>query len=122
MLFASGLLVSLVRELGAQRRKLARLNEELDRANHPQKQRSPALDDAARGLRQAVESQFDDWGLTASEREVGWLLLKGLSTREIAELRSTQEKTARQQASSIYQKAGLSGRHAFAAWFIEDLM
>ncbi len=32
--------------------------------------------------------------------------------------RNTVEKTVRQQASSIYQKAGVSGRHAFAAWFL----
>jgi hypothetical protein len=36
--------------------------------------------------------------------------------------RSTQEKTVRQQASSIYKKAGVSGRHAFSAWFIEDIL
>ena len=39
-----------------------------------------------------------------------------------ADLRSTLEKTVRQQASSIYQKAGVSGRHAFAAWFLEDYL
>jgi len=32
------------------------------------------------------------------------------------------EKTVRQQASAIYSKAGLSGRHAFSAWFIEELL
>jgi DNA-binding NarL/FixJ family response regulator len=42
--------------------------------------------------------------LTGSEIEVGWLLLKGLSLKEIAIVRSTQEKTVRQQASSIDSK------------------
>jgi len=50
------------------------------------------------------------------------LLLKGLSIKEIAALRETHEKTVRQQASAIYRKAGVAGRHAFAAWFIEDLL
>jgi DNA-binding NarL/FixJ family response regulator len=53
---------------------------------------------------------------------VAILLLKGLSFKEIAGVRETREKTVRQQASSIYKKAGVSGRHAFAAWFIEDFL
>ncbi len=50
------------------------------------------------------------------------VLLKGFSLKEISALRGTAEKTIRQQASSIYQKSGVSGRHAFAAWFIEDFL
>lgn len=50
------------------------------------------------------------------------LLLKGLSFKEIASVRDTMEKTVRQQASTIYRKANVSGRHAFSAWFIEDLL
>ncbi len=53
---------------------------------------------------------------------LGWLLLKGLSLREISIIRETQEKTVRQQASSIYKKSGVNGRHAFSAWFIEDIL
>ena len=62
------------------------------------------------------------WGLTKSEQEVAMLLLKGLSFREISEVRDTKEKTVRQQASSIYVKANVDGRHEFAAWFLEDFM
>ena len=75
-----------------------------------------------RQLGEVVAKQFADWDLTASEKEVGWLLLKGLSLKEIAAVRNTLEKTVRQQASAIYRKAGLSGRHAFSAWFIEELL
>ena len=50
------------------------------------------------------------------------LLLKGLSFREIAAVRQTREKTVRQQASAIYGKSGLEGRHEFAAWFLEDFL
>jgi len=45
-----------------------------------------------------------------------------LSFKEIAAVRKTLEKTVRQQASSIYKKAGVSGRHEFSAWFIEDIL
>ena len=78
--------------------------------------------EARRKLGHVVAQQFSEWGLTDSEREVGWLLLKGLSLKEIALVRQTQEKTVRQQASSIYRKSGVSGRHAFSAWFIEDIL
>jgi len=72
-------------------------------------------------LAEAIARQFADWGLSRSESEVGRLLLKGLSIREIAAVRNTQEKTVRAQASSLYKKASLEGRHAFAAWFLEDI-
>lgn len=122
LFFATGLLFALIRALRAQKRELAQLRVELESARQPEMERSPVVNEAAMGLREAVETQFREWNLTTSEREVGWLLLKGLSVKEIAAVRSTQEKTARQQASAIYQKAELPGRHAFAAWFIEDLI
>jgi DNA-binding CsgD family transcriptional regulator len=50
------------------------------------------------------------------------LLLKGLSLKEIASVRGTKEMTVRQQASSIYNKSNLGGRHEFSAWFLEDFL
>ena len=50
------------------------------------------------------------------------LLLKGLSTREVAAVRSTSERTVREQARSVYVKAGLTGRAALSAFFLEDLL
>jgi DNA-binding CsgD family transcriptional regulator len=83
---------------------------------------SAELREARQRFGAAVRQQLLEWNLTASEQEVALLLLKGLSLREIAELRQTREKTVRQQASSIYAKSGLDGRHAFAAWFLEDVL
>ena len=74
------------------------------------------------GMKIEMEKQFDDWGMTAAEREVGLLILKGLSHREIASLRQTSETTVRQQARSIYSKANLPGKVAFSAYFLEDLV
>jgi DNA-binding CsgD family transcriptional regulator len=91
-------------------REVVILREQLEEVrNLPQ----PAeVVEARRRLGEVISSQFSDWKLTASEREVGLLLLKGFSLKEIAALRGTSEKTIRQQASSVYKKAGLSGRHA----------
>jgi DNA-binding CsgD family transcriptional regulator len=74
------------------------------------------------GLSQAIDRQLSEWKLTASEKEIAFLLLKGLSLKEIAEVRSTAEKTARTQSMSIYAKAGLAGRSELSAYFLEDLL
>ena len=75
-----------------------------------------------KGLGSAIDSQFDRWQLTAAEREIALLMLKGLSHKEIALARDTSERTIRQQAQSIYGKANLSGRAALSAFFLEDLL
>jgi len=74
------------------------------------------------GIRLEMERQFDQWGMTAAEKEVAMLILKGLSHKEVASLRGTSEATARQQAQSVYNKANLPGKAAFSAYFLEDLM
>lgn len=74
------------------------------------------------GLSLAIDRQFNEWKLTDSEKEVGLLLLKGLSHKEIAEVRGTSEKTVRHQSGSLYQKAQLQGRAQLAAFFLEDLL
>jgi DNA-binding NarL/FixJ family response regulator len=75
-----------------------------------------------KGLGQAIDTQFVKWGLTEAEREIGLLLLKGLSHKEIALMRQSSERTVRRQASSIYSKASLSGRAALSSYFLEDLL
>ena len=75
-----------------------------------------------RGLAEDIDRQFERWGLSPAEREVGLLLLKGLSLKEAAEVRSTSERTVRQQALAVYRKAGLAGRAELSAFFLEDLL
>jgi DNA-binding CsgD family transcriptional regulator len=74
------------------------------------------------GLGEAMDAQFSRWHLTEAEREVALLLLKGLSLKEIATVRATTERTVRAQARSLYSKAGLTGRAALSAFFLEDLL
>lgn len=74
------------------------------------------------GLGKAIEQQFGEWRLTRAEREVALLLLKGLSSKEVAHVRATSERTVREQARSIYSKSRLSGRAALSAYFLEDLL
>jgi DNA-binding NarL/FixJ family response regulator len=74
------------------------------------------------GLSVKIEKQFSRWKLTQAETEVGFLLLKGFSLKEIADIRQTKIKTVQQQSQSIYQKTGLASRSELAAFFLEDLL
>ena len=74
------------------------------------------------GLGEEIEKQLEKWQLTAAEREVALLMLKGFSHGEIAKLRGTTEATVRHQARVVYQKSGMPGRSAFCAYFLEDLL
>jgi DNA-binding CsgD family transcriptional regulator len=74
------------------------------------------------GLARSIDLQLDHWQLTSAEKEVAFLLLKGLSLKEIAQARGTSEKTARVQSSAVYTKSGLAGRSELSAFFLEDLL
>jgi DNA-binding CsgD family transcriptional regulator len=80
------------------------------------------MSDLIKGLSQGIARQFSEWSLTTAEREVGLLILKGMSYKEIAVMRDVSEKTIRQQTHAIYRKAKLSGRAALSAYFLEDLL
>jgi DNA-binding CsgD family transcriptional regulator len=74
------------------------------------------------GLGNAIETQFSRWNFTTAEREVALLLLKGLSIKEIAQIRGVSERTVHEQGRAVYSKAGLTGRTALSAFFLEDLL
>lgn len=74
------------------------------------------------GLSVEIDNQLDRWGLTKAEKDVTFLLLKGLSNKEIAEVRDTSVQTVRTQTNAIYSKSGLSGRSELSAFFLEDLL
>jgi DNA-binding NarL/FixJ family response regulator len=74
------------------------------------------------GLAQEIDDHMTAWKLSAAEKEIGMLLLKGLSLREIAEVRGTSERTVRQQSLAIYSKAAVAGRAELSAFFMEDFL
>jgi DNA-binding CsgD family transcriptional regulator len=69
-----------------------------------------------------LHERFEDWGLTPSERDVALFAIKGMSTAEIAALRSTSEGTVKAQTNAIYRKAGVTGRPQLLSLFIDDLI
>lgn len=74
------------------------------------------------GLARSIDRQLDQWQLSTAEKEIAFLLLKGLSLKDIAALRGTAEKTVRAQSAAVYAKSGLAGRTELSAFFLEDLL
>lgn len=106
-------------EARARRRELEhRLAETRDEAARWRAEAASAL----AGLASEIDRQLERWALSTAEKEVALLLLKGLSLKEVADVRGVTEATARQQARAVYKKAGLTGRHDLAAFFLEDLL
>jgi len=123
MLLVSGFIVAIFFcERILQTRALHQLQGQLDNARGQLSRVDVNSQKLASQYREIMQRQFDVWSLTKSEQEVVISLLKGLSFREVSELRQTREKTVRQQATSVYKKAGVAGRHELAAWFFEDLL
>jgi len=110
------------RELHSARRLATRLGGDLAAARVDLERWRSEAQALLQGLGAAIDQQFERWSLTRAEREVALLLLKGLSQGEIAAARSTSERTVRQQAFSVYRKAGLGSRSELAAFFLEDLL
>lgn len=122
MVLAVGGVVALWRGFRAAEARAARLDVDLVAARLEATRFKAEAGEALRGLGEAIDSQFQRWALTPAEREVGLLLLKGLSHREVAEVRSTSEATVRQQALMVYRKSGLRNRSELSAFFLEDLL
>jgi DNA-binding NarL/FixJ family response regulator len=66
--------------------------------------------DEPRGLGHFVERALDRAELTAKERDVARLLLKGLSTKEMAGVTGNTEKTLKHHIASIFHKFDVASR------------
>lgn len=115
-------LVAVAWRVGMVRRSVRRLNVALVRARADASRWRSEAEESLKGLSAAIDHQFDAWALSVAEREIALLLLKGLSLREIADVRGTSERTVRQQALAIYKKADVAGRAELSAFFLEDLL
>jgi DNA-binding CsgD family transcriptional regulator len=122
----AGLSILLVVVLLLQRHRAHRREEGLQQAYEAATGKAlhhtEELERALADVHTHIELEFDKWNLTAAEKEIALLLLKGLRLKDIADARGTSERTVRQQAQAVYKKAGLEGRFELAAYFIEDVM
>ena len=110
------------REWAEATRAVRRLSGEAQRWQHEAERWRAETRHILAGLSEAIDRLLSDWGLTPAEAEVALLLLKGLSLKEVAAVRGTSERTARDQARAVYRKGGLSGRAELQGFFLEDLL
>jgi DNA-binding CsgD family transcriptional regulator len=122
VLLAFGVAAWLWRDAARHRRRAEGLAVDLSRARAEAERWRAEAKDALASLGGAIDRQLDRWGLSPAEKEVAFLLLHGMSLAAIAASRHASERTVRQQAQSVYRKAGLAGRAELAAFFLEDLM
>ena len=118
---ASAMSLRLLKEAKESRQLVDKMRLELQKNREEATEWRNETQALLQGLGASINNQFERWELTPSEKEIGLFLLKGLSHKEVAFIRGVSEATARQQARSIYKKAGLSGRHDLAAFFLEEL-
>lgn len=114
--------VALWAQLRSTKQHVSQLSRDLESAKHEAERFRQEAHEALQGLGEAIDGQFERWALSGAEREVALLLLKGLSHKEAAAVRSTTETTIRQQALAVYRKAGLKNRSELSAFFLEDLL
>lgn len=69
-----------------------------------------------------IESQFTEWKLSDAEKEIARFLLQGLTFKEIALQRYTQEKTVRAHATALYSKSGFANRNEFSSYFLSKML
>ncbi len=91
-------------------------------ARRSQHQAEQALRSAAGAFAVTVDEKLVGWGLTNAEKDVAWLVIKGFSTKETADLRGTSEGTVKSQCNAIYRKAGVKGRAQLLSGLVEDLL
>jgi putative tricarboxylic transport membrane protein len=116
------LLIGLLVQRQLARRREQGLKEAYEKATGKAMLHTEELERALTNIQDHIALEFDNWHLTAAEREIALLLLKGLRLKDIADARGTSERTVRQQAQAIYKKARLEGRFELAAYFIEDII
>ena len=73
-------------------------------------------------LTASIDERMDEWRLSRSEKDVAWMIIKGYRFSEIAQARGVKESTCRLQATSLYAKAGVSGRAEFVAEIFQPLL
>ncbi len=111
-----------VKRLTVAKKEIASLQGDMEKLHQEKEQWKNETHQLLAGLSVKIEEQFGKWKLTKAETEVGFLLLKGFSLQEIADVRTTKIKTVQQQSQSIYQKTRLASRSELAAFFLEDLL
>ena len=91
-------------------------------ARRQQKLAETALRSASTAFAQVIDNKFSAWGLTKSEKDVTWFVIKGFSNSEISKLRGSSEGTVKAQLNAVYRKSGSVSRAQMISILVEDLL
>lgn len=69
-----------------------------------------------------IHQLFKKWSLTPKEAEVALLLIRGLSTQEIANYRQCTTGTVKVHSHHVFRKAGVSSRVELMSLFLDEFM
>lgn len=111
VLQAVGLVLGVVMGWIALRMSIQRANRAEEKLRH-----------IAVGFSDLLTEYFSRWKLTRAEQDVAVFMMKGMRTKEIAQMRGTSEGTIKAQTNAIYRKAGVTSHMALMSLFIDDLM
>lgn len=122
LVLSGGLFVYLVYDIRIRTKKSHVLSERLTLSEIEINSLEQEMFEHKLSLFQIIDRYFDAWELTAAERDVALLLIRGYSTQEIAALRHKSEKTINNQSSSIYRKADVQGKYELSGLFLENFL
>lgn len=69
-----------------------------------------------------VHAQFEQWSLTPSESDIALLLMRGLASKDIAELRNCTVGTVKVHSHNVFRKAGVTSRVELMSLFLDEFM
>ena len=69
-----------------------------------------------------VHAQFNEWSLTPSESDIALLLMRGLASKDIAELRNCTVGTVKVHSHNVFRKAGVTSRVELMSLFLDEFM
>ncbi len=90
-----------------------------ERIEHPKEKQSPEVEPVQMATEnvqdtfQQIELYLKNQGLSERELEVGWLLYRGYTNRQIGEELFIAETTVKKHVSHIYEKLQVSGRKEY---------
>ncbi len=91
-------------------------------ARKEQQKAEKSLRSAATAFSIVVDEKLSSWGLTNSEQDVAWFVIKGFSNAEISNLRGSSEGTIKAQLNAVYRKSGSTGRAQMISLLVDDLL
>jgi DNA-binding NarL/FixJ family response regulator len=69
-----------------------------------------------------LQDRFEDWALTAAERDVTNLIIKGLSVADIAAARNTAPGTVKAQSTALFRKIGVSSKAELMSTILDEFL